>query len=998
MTKSAPITAQHSSGSVWRRWDPHLHTPGTVLNDQFGQAEPWGDYLDRIERATPQVEALGITDYWSLDRYDEVQRFKAEGRLPGVGLIFANVEIRLGIGTQRGGPVNAHLLISPETDDHVEQGRRLLAQLTFRAHHENFRCNRDDLIRLGQQHDAALQDESGQLAAGTNQFKVTLDELRRAFDESAWARKNVLVAVAASSGGGSSGLVGDASLTTLRKEIERFADVIFSGNTGDREFWHGEGTLSEEQLTDEYDGTKPCLHGSDAHELDRVCVPDLERYTWIKGDASFESLRQACIEPGERAFVGPQPPDGALPYEVVRSIEVRGADWCVPSVIELNSGLVGIIGARGSGKTALADLIALAAGSPDVIDNSRSFVSRAGEHLSGVQVRITWRDGHDEEVDLDRGASTSDVSPGVQYLSQQFVERLCSSEGGVTDELLSEIERVIYGEHSADDRAGTTSFTELRDLRAGASRSAQARSRQVLDGAVEQISDERRKSASLKHLHAEESVTKTAVDMDRKARRSLLGTGNATERAERLGDVQTAIEQRQAKLDDLARRQRALETLRDTVADVRNRIAAQEIADFKRAHADSGLTDAEWKQFRRDFSGDVDAVVAQRLEEVTTTRDAAMGPGLAEEVQAGEGSYVAEDADLSKTPLAALTREAERLRHLIGIDARKVRQLKQLDTKIERAERELRQLRARVVDAQGAPARIEELKQTRKHVYAQVFDALIEEESQLTALYAPLAQTLKTAEGALRNLSFTVRRRVDIERWSRAGEDLLDLRTAGPFKGHGALLKAAREELLPALESGTGTEVSAAMASFRERHDHALLEHSPVSPTDRSDYWAWAARVAKWLDSTDHIAIGYGVEYDGVDIEQLSPGTRGIVLLLLYLSIDRSDTRPLIIDQPEENLDPKSVFDELVTRFRAARRRRQVIVVTHNANLVVNTDADQVIVASAGSHRPGQLPTIQYESGGLENVHIRRAVCEILEGGEQAFKERARRLRVQLAR
>jgi energy-coupling factor transporter ATP-binding protein EcfA2 len=104
----------------------------------------------------------------------------------------------------------------------------------------------------------------------------------------------------------------------------------------------------------------------------------------------------------------------------------------------------------------------------------------------------------------------------------------------------------------------------------------------------------------------------------------------------------------------------------------------------------------------------------------------------------------------------------------------------------------------------------------------------------------------------------------------------------------------------------------------------------------------------EWLYGTDHITVSYGVQYEGVDIEQLSPGTRGIVLLLLYLAIDRDDDRPLIIDQPEENLDPKSIFDELVERFRRAKQRRQIIIVTHNAELVVNTDADQVIVATCG--------------------------------------------------
>jgi len=171
-----------------------------------------------------------------------------------------------------------------------------------------------------------------------------------------------------------------------------------------------------------------------------------------------------------------------------------------------------------------------------------------------------------------------------------------------------------------------------------------------------------------------------------------------------------------------------------------------------------------------------------------------------------------------------------------------------------------------------------------------------------------------------------------------------------------------------------------------------------VSKTDQAEYRAWLKRFAQWLYSTDHISIRYSVDYDGVDIRKLSPGTRGIVLLLLYLALDDADDRPLIIDQPEENLDPKSIFDELVSLFLQAKSKRQVIMVTHNANLVINTDADQIIVATAGTHAAGELPPITYTSGGLEDAAIRKAVCDILEGGERAFKERARRLRVRLQR
>ncbi len=187
------------------------------------------------------------------------------------------------------------------------------------------------------------------------------------------------------------------------------------------------------------------------------------------------------------------------------------------------------------------------------------------------------------------------------------------------------------------------------------------------------------------------------------------------------------------------------------------------------------------------------------------------------------------------------------------------------------------------------------------------------------------------------------------------------------------------------------------MEKFRAKYDRALIEQSAVDQgTEESEHWF--IDLGRWLYSTDHIQVRYTIEYEGVPITQLSPGTRGIVLLLLYLALDVEDFRPLLIDQPEENLDPKSVYSELVQLFSEARLRRQVIVVTHNAKLVVNTDVDQVIVASCTKRESGTPPEFHYLSGGLEDPVIRAQVCDILEGGETAFRQRAKRLRVNISR
>lgn len=977
-------------GSLWHRWDPHIHAPGTILEDQFEGPDAWEEYLVRIETATPTVAALGITDYWSIDLYERVVAAKAEGRLPKVKLIFANVEMRLGVATGSGSAVNAHLLISPEDPDHVEEARRFLSSLTFKAKREVYSCTREDLIRLGRAHDKGATEDRAALRVGTNQFKTTAPELKKALDDSEWAQRNIVVAVAATTGSGTSGMKGDASMASTRQEIERLAGVIFSGTPSDRVFWLGEGHDTLDELRDKYNGAKPCLHGSDAHKLERVCAPDKDRFTWIKGDPSFEALRQTLIEPGARAYVGEAPPDGALSYRVISAIELTGAAWCTPTRIDLNPSLVGIIGARGSGKTALVDLITTGAESPEARDNPKSFVRRAADHLGELKIKIVWGDGEETSVGVD---GPEDGDTRVQYLSQQFVERLCSAEGALSDDLLSEIERVVFERHPREERLGATDFDDLLRTRAARSRYARDESREALQRAVRESFDERRKNAELADLRRRRTIDAKTIADDKRARRKLTSKG-ADDRVRRLDEIQGELEKRQLDLEAAARRRQAVGRLLDQVESIRERTIPTELEELKRDHADAGVADTDWDAFRRSFDGDP-VQILDRLRE-NADRQVALLRGEKVTTAEPEDPYVTPEADLTKTPHAPLAQEAERLQRLIGIDSRKADQLKGLNRKISEAEAALGRLDEQIKAAEAAAGRIDELKERRKAEYGKVFDALIEEEVELEKLYAPLEASLKDGKGALRKLTFEVRREVDVEGWAAAGEKLLDLRKGGPFKGHGSLLDAARNELLPAWRSGSSDDVSEAMANFRERHDKDVLAHAQVPDTDLKAYWEWAARVANWIDGTDHVRIRYGIQYDGVDIEQLSPGTRGIVLLLLYLSIDQSDDRPLIIDQPEENLDPKSVFDELVERFREARGRRQVIIVTHNANLVVNTDADQVIVASAGPHRSGDLPEINYQGGGLEDPEIRREVCEILEGGRQAFTERARRLRVDL--
>jgi ABC-type lipoprotein export system ATPase subunit len=918
--------------------------------------------------------------------------------LADVALVFPNVELRLPIETAGGSPVNIHLLISPEDTDHIDQARRFLRQLKFDYQGEQYACDRADLMRLGRKHQPSTTEDIVALRIGTNQFKVTPEALNGALKDSTWAQTNIIVAVAGGSRDGTSGLRDeDASLEATRVEIERMSQVMFSSQPSQRAFWLGERAASVEVLETKWNGRKACLHGCDAHSLAKVGLPDEQRYSWIKGDPTFESLRQACIEPGERAFVGEQPPSGALDYHTISAVSVGSAAWLATPDVPLNRGLVAIIGARGSGKTALADCIAAAAGAATIDRMSgQSFLRRASAHLSGSTATLSWADGATTQTSLPPTAEPDSV-PTVQYLSQQFVEQLCSAEG-MTDDLRREIERVVYQAHAPEQRLGASDFQELLAIKAGSGRMRRRHAHEEIDHLGQQIEAERNARDRLPQLNLQHSQLQSSVDADKKVRQGLIVVGGV-DRALRLEAINEALAGLRTRVDRLARRETALVALSDATADITSRRLPGIRESLEQDHADAGLTPTEWSNFDISFRRDPMPLVNSKLAGVREELQRLQGEQIPKPTQPLEelAPFVADDADLGSETVTRLRVEAWRLGGLIGLDAAKTRQLAELNRKIEQAEGQLRTLAEQIHSAEGASERIADLAGRRRLAYANLFDGFAEEQAQLEQLYGPIKDVLGESGGTLAKLEFTVRRIVDVEAWAKRGEGLLDLRAAGRFRGRGELLKVARAELLSAWESGSSEEVASAMAAFRDAHDRDILAHARVSREDPIAYRQWGAEISDWLNSTDHITIRYGVQYDGVDIEQLSPGTRGIVLLLLYLSLDSTDDRPLVIDQPEESLDPKSVFDELVSRFRSARSRRQIIIVTHNANLVVNTDADQVIIAEAGSHQRGHLPEIRYTSGGLENPLIREQVCEILEGGKRAFEERARRLRFRLA-
>lgn len=954
--------ATTTSGSEWRRWDLHVHTPGTARNDNFGT---WDDYLVAVEAAT-DVVAIGVTDYFTIDNYIRMKDERARGRLAHVELLLPNIEFRITPPTSKNPGINIHLLVSPTDPDHVAKIQAALSHLFFEYNKQRYACTRDELRRLGRAHEAAAKSDEAALAAGVNQFKPEFGTFRDWLDGEAWLRANSLVAIA----GGADGLGGisrDAGMAATREEITRFCHIIFSARPGEREFWLGLKTDEDRETLKRLGGPRPCLHGSDAHELAKLFRPEGDRFCWIKADRTFEGLRQTLYEPAERVAIGPTPPNLYDEARVISSVTIKDpAGWFPTDAIPLSRGLTAIIGQKGSGKSALAELVALAGGSWHDNDGA-SFISRAGNYLDHTQIQLDWADGATTDVVM---ADHIPMHGDVRYLSQRFVERMCA-EDHVGTELVREVEAVIFKNLDASETLTASDFSELRAIRTAAVQEERRR----LRAGLSELTREQEALAANQKRQADRRARIQALEKEASGLTKQVPPAKTPEEAKRQ-------EQTKAARGALARL--VAETAADKerlvkVSNLKTKVAAfatnmnKFVSEMHPLLVELGVSDADRRSFQPGFQGDPDSVLTK------------VEQGIRAQIAAREG---AQDKPAAGTirkhqqDLQALndqeTQDKARRERIDQIQKR----LAAIATEKEKIEREM----ATVAGPEAA--RFSKIRDERLDTYVEYFETLRREQTILEDLYGPVRRQLETRGEQERQLDFYIRWNVNLDNWLQAGERLFDQRKTLPYASMDELAKTAAALLAPAWSAGTGDQIRKAIDEFIEP-----FRKGNITGYLRTD--VTMTNLLDWIFSVDHIALTYGLRYGGVELEKLSPGTKGIALLILYLGVDMDDTRPLIIDQPEENLDSESIYSLLVQYFREAKKRRQIVLITHNPNLVVNADAEEVIVARSGRGADG-LPRFSYVSGALEDFEpedtaIRPQVCRILEGGAKAFLDREKR-------
>jgi len=295
-------------------------------------------------------------------------------------------------------------------------------------------------------------------------------------------------------------------------------------------------------------------------------------------------------------------------------------------------------------------------------------------------------------------------------------------------------------------------------------------------------------------------------------------------------------------------------------------------------------------------------------------------------------------------------------------------------------------LKSRLSYLDELPKILEIKKLERSEITMKIFCSLEDQRSVRESLFEPLQKVIQNNELIREDyqLNFQAKFDAGIDRFSSQLFDLVK-QSSGELRGEDKSYEAVRN-IFEVNDLKTKENAAALVNDLYGLVDEAARNLSaksfgvtPILRKDRS-----SASVYDHIFGLRFVEPKYTLLFQDTQIEQLSPGQRGSLLLIFYLLVD-DGRNPIVLDQPEENLDNQTIVSLLVPVLNEAKKNRQIFMVTHNPNLAVVCDAEQIVYAEF-DRKAG--PEIKYYSGAIEEKGINKSVVDVLEGTISAFNNR----------
>ena len=700
----------------------------------------------------------------------------------------------------------------------------------------------------------------------------------------------------------------------------------------------GTPKFTQEQFKEWFGYKKPCIKGSDSHSKDypigKLKDKDsnpIEKFCWIKADPTFEGLRQIVYEPEDRVKIQEEKPEQKEPYNLIDSIKfIDSKSNFTDKEILLNQNLNVIIGGKSTGKSILLREIAR------IIDPDEVKRRLEEAHLEDYRVyRKNIEKGGKLTDDFivkwidgiidSRNDNNREKKRKIIYIPQSYLNSLVDEE-----EVQSPIDKLIEDILKNDDNIKDI-FNELKYKENENSKNISTE----IENLFASLNKEKEINEEIKRFGDKEGIKKYI---------------------EKIKNEIKSLQEKGGLIEEEIKKYDYFKGQIDNLNNDLNSYKEKEKVFKKALNIDKFYFTDEFNNILEKYD-ELNKKASDILKKVNSELNNYLKKeieSLLEEIQRKQ--IKKEELEKEIKPLIEKVKNDE-------IIKRKNEFLKEEENKlsqIEKKEKELKYVRNKKEDA---------IKKLIDY-FIEYYNIKNNFRSRLENNYS-LGKDLEfkviiKAKNKEFNMDFI--------------EDIFNMKSLpGEYKDF---------------------EFNLDNNDFRNQIEKLLLDILQNKIKLKSKYETKTKEIIQKLFQ-DWFIINYEITYDGDKVSDMSPGKKSFVLLRLIVELDKSKC-PLLIDQPEDNLDNRSIYNEVVKFIKEKKKERQIIIVTHNSNLAVSTDAECIIVANQdGQKNKNKKFKFEYVQGSLEKTFkdplikeilykqgIKEHICEILEGGKEAFKNR----------
>jgi len=1018
-----------NKGSKWNKWDLHIHTPASIIQN-YGQNddETWEKFIKDLESLPKEFKVIGINDYLFLDGYKKVLEFQKNGRLQNIDLILPVVEFRVekfaGVDFKNFSRINLHVIFSNELSIEEIQSQFLNGlEQSYTLDKDNSEWSRaitrESLISLGAKIKEGVPKEElskygSDLQEGFNNVNVKEDKIFELLKRDVFKDK-YFIAIGKTEWDSLKWT--DSSIAT-KKSIINQSNIVFTAAESPLKWKNAKDKLIQQKVND------LLLDCSDSHNFSTSKNKDRigNSFNWIKAETTFEGLQQIIYEPDERIFVGDTPEllerVKSNKTKFIKSISITQNEgytenkgiWFKKLEIPLNYGMVSIIGNKGNGKSALADIIGLCGNSHHYKDFS--FLNKNRFLKSGLAnnfiAKLSW--ANDETITKVLSDNVDYNAPErVRYLPQSFFDKLTNNLDNYA--FKKTLEDIVFSYLPEEEKLGKNSFEDLIKYK-----------EENINKDIELIVNEI-KSINTTLIELEKQAhpsykDKLIKELEIKKKELEEHLKNKPKEIKNPDSDETTKEQYKKvseQLLDLNKKREKVE--KDIIECEKNKVfLKQKIEKLTNIKQDIVRFENEIKDFKssqneklKEYDLNIDEIIKyninlQELDKLISKQKNEYRKILYQlftEKEITENFTDEEHKALKEKSLiiqqSLLIDRIEKLKNQLSEPYKKYQEYLENLNKWNKIKKEIEGdknipktiewYNSKITYIESELSNIIDSKRTDR-IHKSI--KILKEKLKLVNVYNKLKESVDSEilayKGILKDYDINIDVALKLNtRFSETFLSYINQNRTGSFyqKDQG---KMRIEKLIENKNFQDTIELEKFLKDIienleidkREEHNNTvryIIEQ--INSDNLFDFY-------NYIFSIDYLEPSYELKLGDKHITELSPGEKGAMLIVFYLMLEK-DNIPLIIDQPEENLDNESIYKILVHFIKETKKRRQVILVTHNPNLAIVGDSEQIIYVNIDK-KNGNI--FNFESGAIENPIINKHASKILEGTIKAFNIR----------